>query len=79
MTIEGQLVNQQNQPISDATVLIQSGPGAFPEVAALTDANGKFILSGVDQPGDYQILVTTAAEQKSFTAQIPATSQTFVL
>ncbi len=79
MTLEGQLINQQNQPVPDATVLIQSGPGTFPEVAAMTDANGKFILSGVTQSGDYQILVTTAAEQKSFTVPIPATSQTLVL
>ncbi|PKK35064.1 hypothetical protein BWI96_18585 [Siphonobacter sp. SORGH_AS_0500] len=79
MTIEGQLVTRQNQPISDATILIQSGPGAFAEVAALTDANGKFSLSGLNQPGDYQVLVTTTVQQKSFTVHVPATSQTFVL
>jgi Carboxypeptidase regulatory-like domain len=42
------------QPIAGARVFFASGPGRFPDVAALTDNEGRFTLSA-PTPGIYQI------------------------
>jgi hypothetical protein len=42
------------QPIAGARVFFASGPGSFPDIAALTDNEGRFTLSA-PSPGAYQI------------------------
>jgi hypothetical protein len=40
--------------VAGARVYFASGPGAFPDLAALTDAQGAFAL-GASNPGEYVI------------------------
>ena len=42
------------QPVAGARVFFVSGPGPFPDIAALTDDQGRFALSA-RLPGTYQI------------------------
>ncbi|MEU2792069.1 carboxypeptidase-like regulatory domain-containing protein [Streptomyces sp. NPDC007100] len=43
--ISGVVVDADGRAVPDARVYLAAGPGAFPDVAALTDAEGRFALS----------------------------------
>ena len=57
LLIQGLLRNSADGPIEDGHIWIASGPGAFPDVAALSDSNGGFVLS-VPATGTYEIVVS---------------------
>jgi hypothetical protein len=52
--ISGVVRASDGQPIAGARVFFVSGPGSFPDVAALTDSEGRFTLSAPSL-GAYQI------------------------
>lgn len=52
--ISGQVVTSDGNPVANARLYFTAGPAPLPEIAALTDADGRFAL-GVSQPGTYQL------------------------
>ncbi len=54
--ITGLVSRSDGQPIAGARVLFASGPGALPDIAALTDGAGRFTLAA-PLPGDYTLEV----------------------
>lgn len=54
--ITGLVSGSGGQPIAGARVLFASGPGALPDIAALTDGTGRFTLAA-PWPGDYTLEV----------------------
>lgn len=54
--ITGRVSQSGGQPIAGARVLFASGPGALPDIAALTDGTGRFTLAA-PWPGDYTLEV----------------------
>lgn len=53
--IHGLVHDQHGRPIEQARVCFVSGPVPLPDVAALTDPNGTFLLTA-PVPGTYSIL-----------------------
>ncbi|OKI05102.1 hypothetical protein A6A06_10670 [Streptomyces sp. CB02923] len=52
--ISGVVMDTDGRPVPDARVYLAAGPGSFPDVAALTDGEGRFVLSaGAD--GGYTV------------------------
>lgn len=51
--IVGRVCSAGGQPISDATVLIASGP-SHADIASLTDDDGRYVIGGV-KPGAYTV------------------------
>lgn len=54
MVIRGNVIDANDEPIEWATILFVSGPVDLPDVAAVTDARGEFIVS-VPSPGTYRL------------------------
>ena len=52
-TIRGRVVTRQQEPLSEATVAISAGI-THRDIAALTDSQGSFVLSGL-LPGEYKV------------------------
>ena len=52
--ISGRVLTADGAPIAGARVYFVSGPGSFPDVAALTNDDGAFTLSA-PTPGTYEI------------------------
>jgi hypothetical protein len=80
--ISCRVVNSEGQPVAGARVFFVSGPGSYPEIAALTDANGFAVLSA-PAPGTYEIqVVAEGFAPQTVAATLPegeATEQTIVL
>jgi hypothetical protein len=53
-TIGGTVRSVSGEPVLQARVVIESAPGATPDIAVLTDANGQFILGTVGA-GEYRL------------------------
>jgi len=58
MTISGAVVDASGKPVRGARVYIAMAPGPVPDVAALTDRDGRFSL-GAGRPGVYEIACST--------------------
>ena len=54
--IGGVVRDAAGRPVAVARVAFTAGPGPLPEIAALTDAEGRFVLSA-PQPGRYELAV----------------------
>ena len=52
--LSGVVRTGDGQPIAGAKVMIESGPGRFPDIACLTDEMGRFSI-GVHEPGAYSV------------------------
>jgi protocatechuate 3,4-dioxygenase beta subunit len=52
--ISGTVRNDAGRPVENARVYLVSGPASFPDIAALTDPDGRFSLS-TPTPGQYSI------------------------
>jgi hypothetical protein len=52
--IRGRVRDPEGQPIRAASVYLQSGPGQFPDIAALTRDDGSFSLA-VREAGAYDV------------------------
>jgi Carboxypeptidase regulatory-like domain len=57
-TISGVVKDNNGNPISGARVSFISGPVPLPDIAALTDNNGSFVISA-PVPGEYIIEVVS--------------------
>lgn len=53
-TIAGQVRGSTGEPVPGARVVVESAPGAVPDIAILTDADGRFTLGTVGA-GDYLV------------------------
>ena len=53
-SIEGTVLDAAGKPVAQARVSFTSAPGPVPDVAALTGADGSFILNA-PHPGAYEI------------------------
>jgi Carboxypeptidase regulatory-like domain len=54
--IQGEVVDHRGRPIPDARVMVLSGPGPLPDIAQLTDSEGRFAL-GSSRAGRYELAV----------------------
>jgi hypothetical protein len=54
--IAGTVHDERGRPVAGARVYFLSGPGALPDIAALTDASGGFTF-GAPKRGSYEIAV----------------------
>lgn len=54
--VSGTVLNEDGQPVSDASVMFAESPVAVPDIAALTNDQGRFSLSA-PAPGHYVVLV----------------------
>lgn len=54
--ISGAVVDGAGRPVAGARVYFASGPGSFPDVAALTGGEGRFSLSA-PMAGTYEVQV----------------------
>jgi hypothetical protein len=52
--VSGMVLDPKGRPVKAATVYFASGPGQFPDIAALTDDHGRFSLAA-PSPGSYVI------------------------
>ena len=59
--IAGTVTDAAGRPLAQARVYFKSSPAAVPDVAALTGADGGFVLMA-PHPGDYEIGATSDAE-----------------
>ena len=57
--ISGVVLDSAGNPLADARVYFVEGPGPLPDIAALTDAQGRFQLSA---PGSGLYVVAVAAD-----------------
>ncbi|WP_394437026.1 carboxypeptidase-like regulatory domain-containing protein [Streptomyces sp. SGAir0957] len=53
--ITGVVRDASGAPVAGARVLFTDGPGPLPDIAALTDAGGRFSL-GAPSPGTYTLM-----------------------
>jgi uncharacterized GH25 family protein len=60
-TIRGQVLDSGGHPVAGARVFFLRGPGPLPEIAALSDAQGRFALA-TSRPGAFSIGVATDAQ-----------------
>ena len=65
--ISGQVVDAQGHPLAEARVFFGSGPGDTPDIAVLTDAEGRFTLSA-PVPGEYEVVAAADGYLTSETA-----------
>jgi Carboxypeptidase regulatory-like domain len=56
ITIDGTVRDSDGEPIDGARVMIARAPRAFPDIAALTSADGTFSL-GLTGEGEHELLV----------------------
>jgi hypothetical protein len=54
MLIQGTVRDDVGRPVASARIIIAEAPGPVPDVAALTAADGTFVLS-VGMPGQYLV------------------------
>jgi len=66
-TIRGTVLTRRHEPLCEATVAIRGGP-THPDIAALTDEQGQFLLSNL-QPSEYR-LTAHAGRHASQTKQV---------
>ena len=66
MAVGGVVRDATGAPVPYATVALTAGPVPLPDIAALTDAQGVFVLS-VPTPGAYEVTVVSPAGRTSAT------------
>ncbi|GAA2587630.1 carboxypeptidase-like regulatory domain-containing protein [Actinomadura fulvescens] len=54
MLIKGVVRDRAGRPVPEARVFFTAGPGSFPDMAAVTDEHGAFILTAPSS-GDYTV------------------------
>lgn len=52
--IRGQVLDPEGRPVAGAAVYVVSAPAAMPDIAQLTDGDGRFVL-GAPLPGRYAL------------------------
>jgi hypothetical protein len=59
-TLSGTVLDAAGKPVAQARVYLVKAPGAVPDVAMLTGADGRFALGAV-RPGGYEVACSTDA------------------
>lgn len=60
MDIRGHVVREETgEPVAGATVVLDTGPGPAPDIAAVTDAQGTFSFHGLI-PGQWLLVALTS-------------------
>jgi len=59
-SIAGQVLTSEGEPIAEAAVMITGHSPPHPDIALLTDVQGRYRFDGL-LPGEYEILVNTEA------------------
>ena len=57
------VTNEQGQPLPDVIIMVVDGPASFPDVASVTDAQGKGSLGQLTVPGQYTLLLNHNQQQ----------------
>ena len=57
-TLSGTVLDAAGKPVAGARVYLVKAPGAVPDTAALTGADGRFVL-GAALPGTYEVACST--------------------
>ena len=57
-TLSGTVLDAAGKPVAGARVYLVKAPGAVPDTAALTGADGRFVL-GAALPGAYEVACST--------------------
>ena len=57
-TLSGTVLDAAGKPVAQARVYLVKAPGAVPDVAMLTGADGRFTL-GAARPGSYEVACST--------------------
>ena len=57
-TLSGTVLDAAGKPVAQARVYLVKAPGAVPDVAMLTGADGHFTL-GAARPGSYEVACST--------------------
>ena len=57
-TLSGSVLDAAGRPVAGARVYLVKAPGAVPDVAAVTGADGRFAL-GAARPGAYEVACST--------------------
>jgi hypothetical protein len=58
--IAGTVLDATGKPVAQARVYLTSAPGPIPDIAAMTSADGRFVLSA-PRPGTYRIAADSDA------------------
>lgn len=53
--IQGRVIDVSGKPVVDAAVFFLASPGSHPDIALLTDTNGRYALPAVAAPGTYRV------------------------
>ena len=59
-TIAGTVLDATGKPVAQARVYFTSAPASVPDIAAMTGADGHFVLSA-SRPGTYRIAASSDA------------------
>jgi hypothetical protein len=65
LVIAGVVVNAEGNPLEGARVYFVAGPIPLPDIAALTDGNGRFALSA-PVSGTYQLGISCQDSDRGF-------------
>ncbi|RYF71779.1 MAG: carboxypeptidase regulatory-like domain-containing protein [Cytophagaceae bacterium] len=63
------VLNQQGQPVEGVVIMVVDGPVSVPDIASMTDANGKGSLGQLSVPGEYTLLMSHGQKQQRETIQ----------
>jgi hypothetical protein len=73
--IQGRVIASGGRPVPGASVIIASGPGSVPDIAAETNEHGEFALSGL-HPGTYILRASTPdGRQGEALARLPSANR----
>jgi len=57
VSVDGTVVDQDGEPVADAPVAVLPATGDAPVAETTTDADGRFVLDGLDPGTDYRLVV----------------------
>ena len=69
MIIQGVVADPSGQPVPGAVVMVAAAPVPVPDIAALTDATGRFSIM-VSAPGTYRLLIQGANAMTETTVSV---------
>jgi protocatechuate 3,4-dioxygenase beta subunit len=70
-TISGRVIDADGRAVAGARVMVTEAPGPVPDMAMLTDAAGRFVISA-GQPGRYTIAAASDAASAEITLSVTA-------
>ena len=70
MVISGTVVDADGRPVAGARVFLADAPVSVPDIAALTDADGRFALTA-PAPGSYTVAAASDVASASARVTLP--------